>query len=51
MDTPAIDGIVAVSSAMLGRDVRAWGRTLASLGLGHLDPRGLRASAEEGTAR
>jgi len=31
--TPVIDGLIALSSAMLGRDLTAEGRTLAALGL------------------
>ncbi len=41
--TPVIDGSVDLAAAMLGRDLRAEGRTLASLGLGGLDAEGLRA--------
>jgi opine dehydrogenase len=42
--TPVIDGLIDVASAMLGRDLRAEGRTLASLGLDGLDAGGLRAA-------
>ena len=46
--TPVVDGLVAVSSAMLGRDFRAEGRTLASLGLDGLDVTGLVGFARTG---
>jgi opine dehydrogenase len=39
--TPVIDGLIAIASAMLGRDFRAEGRTLASLGLAGIGPAGL----------
>ena len=46
--TPVIDGLVALSSAMLGRDFRAEGRTLATLGLDGLDATGLVGFARTG---
>jgi opine dehydrogenase len=49
VDTPVIDGLIAVTSAMLGRDFRAEGRTLPALGLGGLGVEGLRRFAETGT--
>jgi opine dehydrogenase len=48
VDTPVIDGLVALTSAMLGRDFRAEGRTLASLGLAGVGADGLRRFAETG---
>jgi len=36
--TPVIDGLIALSSAMLGRDFLAEGRTLANLGLAGKGP-------------
>jgi opine dehydrogenase len=48
VDTPVIDGLIAITGAMLGRDFRADGRTLESLGLGGLDAAGLRAFSETG---
>jgi len=49
VDTPVIDGLIALTSVMLQRDFRAEGRTLATLGLGGLDAAGLRRFAETGT--
>ncbi len=46
--TPVIDGLVAAASVMLGRDFRAEGRTLATLGLGGLDVTGLIGFARTG---
>ena len=40
--TPVIDGSIDVAAVMLDRDLRAEGRTLASLGLDGLDADGLR---------
>ncbi len=42
LPTPLSDGCIALASAVLGRDLRATGRTLASLGLGGLDARAIR---------
>jgi len=44
--TPVIDGLIDLASAMLARDLRAEGRTLASLGLDDLDANGLVAFAD-----
>jgi len=41
--TPLSDACVALASSLLGRDLRATGRTLESLGLDGLDAAGLRA--------
>ena len=46
--TPVVDGLIAVSSAMLARDFRAEGRTLETLGLGGLDAAGLAEFARTG---
>jgi opine dehydrogenase len=46
--TPVIDGLVAIASAMLGRDFRVEGRDLASLGLSGAGVDGLRRVAETG---
>ena len=46
--TPAIDELVAAASAVLGRDFRAEGPTLATLGLGGLDVTGLVGFARTG---
>lgn len=42
--TPVIDGLIDVAGVMLARDLRAEGRTLASLGLDGLDATGLCAA-------
>jgi opine dehydrogenase len=41
--TPLSDAFIAVAGIVLGRDLRATGRTLESLGLGGLDATALRA--------
>lgn len=46
--TPVADGLVDVASVMVGRDVRAEGRTLATLGLDGLDTTGLIGFARAG---
>lgn len=46
--TPVIDGLIEVSSVMLGRDFRAEGRTLTTLGLNGLDATGLAGFARTG---
>jgi len=46
--TPVIDGLTAIGGAMLGRDLAAEGRTLASLGLGGAGVDGLRRYAQTG---
>jgi opine dehydrogenase len=48
VDTTVIDGLIAITSAMLGRDFRAEGRTLGRLGLGGGGAAGLRRFAETG---
>jgi len=46
--TPVIDGLIALSSAMLGRDFTAEGRTLAALGLAGKSAADMRAVFEAG---
>ena len=46
--TPVVDGLVDSASSMLGRDFRAEGRTLATLGLDGLDTTGLIGFARTG---
>lgn len=48
VETPVIDGLIAIGSAMLGRDFRAEGRTVNTLGLGGGGLEGLRRFAETG---
>jgi opine dehydrogenase len=48
VDTPLIDGLIALASAMNGTDYRASGRTLASLGLGGLDRQALLRLVNQG---
>jgi opine dehydrogenase len=47
-DTPVIDGLIAITSVMLGQDFRADGRTLDALGLAGSGADGLRRFAETG---
>jgi opine dehydrogenase len=49
VETPVIDGLVAIASAMLGQDFRAEGRTLERLGLAGAGLDGLRRFAENGS--
>jgi opine dehydrogenase len=49
VDTTVIDGLIAITSAMLGRDFRAEGRTLGRLGLAGIGVEGLRRFAETGS--
>src|SRR5439155_7597367 len=46
--TPVIDGLVTLTSAMLGRDFRAEGRNLEQLGLAGKTVAEIRAIAERG---
>jgi opine dehydrogenase len=48
VDTPVIDALIALASAVTGVDWRARGRTLASWGLAGAGVEGLRRAAEEG---
>jgi opine dehydrogenase len=49
VETPVIDGLVAIASTMLGRDFGAEGRTLRHLGLAGTGLEGLRRFAETGS--
>lgn len=49
VETPVIDGLVAIASAMLGRAFGAEGRTLRHLGLAGTGLEGLRRFAETGS--
>jgi opine dehydrogenase len=51
VDTPVIDGLIALASVMNADDYRARGRTLAGLGLGGLDRNGLLTVVNEGDRR
>ena len=51
VDTPVIDGLIALASVMNGDDYRARGRTLASLGLGGLGRNALLGVVNEGDRR
>jgi opine dehydrogenase len=46
--TPLARAFLAIGSAVCGEDFAAQGRTLASLGLGHLDAAGLKALLAQG---
>jgi opine dehydrogenase len=46
--TPVIDGLIALTSAMLGRDFRAEGRNLDALGLAGKSVAEIRAIVESG---
>ena len=48
VDTPVIDGLIALASAVTKIDWRGQGRTLATWGLGGAGTKGLRRAAEEG---
>jgi opine dehydrogenase len=48
VETPVIDGLIAITSVMLEQDFRAEGRTLAGLGLAGAGANGLRRFAETG---
>jgi opine dehydrogenase len=48
--TPVIDGLIALTSAMLGRDFRAEGRNLEALGLAGKSVAEIRAAVESGAA-
>lgn len=48
VDTPVIDGLIAITSAMLGRDFRSEGRTLEKLGLSGSGAEGLRRFSDTG---
>ena len=48
VDTPVIDGLIALSSALNGEDYRKAGRTLASLGLGSLTREALLRAVNDG---
>ena len=50
VDTPVIDGLIAITSAMLARDFAGEGRTLGRLGLAGAGAEGLRLFAETGDA-
>ncbi len=49
VDTPVIDGLIALTSVMNGEDYRKTGRTLATLGLGGLSRDALLRAVNEGT--
>ena len=46
--TPLARSFLAIGSAVCGEDFLGRGRTLASLGFGHLDPAGLKTLLAEG---
>lgn len=47
VDTPVIDGLIALAEAMVGPAMRSSGRTLTSLGLGGMSPDQLRSHLED----
>jgi opine dehydrogenase len=51
VETPVLDGLIAIASAMLGKDFRADGRDLEGLGLGGLGTEELQKFAETGEVR
>lgn len=48
--TPVAEGLLALASAVTGRDLYAEGRTLENLGIASLDQAGMRALLREGVA-
>src|SRR5262249_8386396 len=48
VETPLTRAFLSIGSAICGEDLRATGRTLASLGLAHFDAAGLKALLAEG---
>ena len=48
VDTPVIDGLIAIAAAASGRDYRANGRTIADWGLDGVGIEGLRAAVQDG---
>lgn len=48
VDTPVIDGLIAIATAASGRDYRSNGRTVADWGLDGAGVAGLRAAVKEG---
>jgi opine dehydrogenase len=48
VDTPVIDGLIALASALIGEDYRRTGRTLATLGLAGLGREALLRTVNEG---
>jgi opine dehydrogenase len=48
VDTPVIDGLITITSVMLGRDFWREGRTLSQFGLSGIGAEGLRRFAETG---
>jgi opine dehydrogenase len=48
--TPLTAAFLTIGSAICGEDFRGTGRTLAGLGLGHLDRTGLKRLLREGVS-